>query len=121
MPCLFGCLALSAPRLVLFVLFLTEYLGKAYQTTIWPFLGFLFVPWTTLAYAVAMNQNGGQLEGWFIVLFLLALLMDFGVIGFRKTRFRRRPPPGASPGPGGGVAPVPTSPRSIEVRGERVG
>lgn len=122
MPCLLGCLALSAPRLVVLILFLfSDYLGRAYQSNFWPFLGFLFLPWTTLAYAVGMNQNGGQLQGWFLGLYVLGLLMDFGIVGFgRKSRWGRRPPPGAGPGPGGG-APAPTGPRSIEVHGERVG
>jgi hypothetical protein len=41
MPCLIGCLALSAPRfaIVLVVLF-SDFIGRAYQTTLWPLLGF---------------------------------------------------------------------------------
>jgi len=121
-PCLLGCLALTAPRLVVALLFLfSDYLGRAYETNFWPFLGFLFLPWTTLAYAVAINQNHGDLGGWYLALYVLALLMDLGIVGFRKrARFGRRPPAGPSAGPGGG-GPAPAAPRSIDVRGERVG
>jgi hypothetical protein len=119
-PCLVGCLALSFPRLAVLVLFLfSDYLGRAYEGNFWPFLGFLFLPWTTLAYAVAMNENGGQLSGWYVALYVLALLMDFGVVGFGGGRRRRRRKPDDGPGlaaGGGGGAP-----RSIDVRGERVG
>jgi len=121
-PCLLGCLALTTPRLVVALLFLfSDYLGRAYETQFWPFLGFLFLPWTTLAYAVAMNQNHGHLGSWYLALYVLALLMDFGIVGFRKrARWGRRPPPGPGAGPAGG-GPVPTAARSIDVRGERVG
>ena len=120
MPCLVGCLALSFPRLAVLVLFLfSDYLGRAYEGNFWPFLGFLFLPWTTLAYAVAMNENAGQLSGWYVALYVLALLMDFGVVGFgRGGRWRRRKTDGPGPGPGGGGG---GAPRSIDVRGERVG
>ena len=122
MPCLLGCLALSAPRLVVLILFLfSDYLGRAYETNIWPALGFLFLPWTTLAYAVAMNQNAGQLAGWYLALFVLAMAMDFGIVSFgRRGRWGRRPPAGPGAGPGGG-GPAPAAPRSIEVHGARVG
>ena len=58
MPCLLGCLALSAPRFVLLVVWLfTDWIGWAYDTKIWPFLGFIFMPLTTLAYAGAMHYG----------------------------------------------------------------
>lgn len=120
MPCLLGCLALSFPRLAVLVLFLfSDYLGRAYATNFWPVLGFLFLPWTTLAYAFAMNENGGQLTGWYVALYVLALLMDFGVVGFgRGGRWRRRKADG---GPGAGSGPDGGGQRSIDVHGERVG
>ena len=59
MPCLVGCIALATPRLaiVLVVLF-SNYIGRAYDTILWPFLGFLCMPLTTLAYAWAINTSG---------------------------------------------------------------
>lgn len=123
MRCLYGCLALTTPRLVVLGLFLfTDYLGRAYESNLWPFLGFFFMPCTTLAYAIAMNENAGQLAGWFVALFILALALDFGVVRF--GRWGRRPPAppgGSSGGRGGGGSPAPAAPRSIEVHGERVG
>lgn len=81
MPCLVGCLALSAPRLaiVLVVLF-GDYIGRAYATILWPFVGFLFMPLTTLAYAWAINSRG-SVEGIHLVAVVVAVLIDLGLVG----------------------------------------
>ena len=91
MPFFVGCLALSAPRfaIVLVVLF-SNYLGRAYQTTLWPFLGFLFMPLTTLAYAFAIN-NHGSVEGMYLVVVVVAVLIDLGLVGGSASgRYRAR-------------------------------
>jgi len=76
MKCCLGCLMLLGPRTAIFVLFLTsDWLSQAYELNLWPFLGFLFLPWTTLAYAYAQNEGGG-LEGPFLALWVVALLTD---------------------------------------------
>jgi hypothetical protein len=76
MKCCLGCLMLLGPRLTLLWLFLTsDYLGRAYELNLWPSLGFLFLPWTTLAYAYAQNEGGG-LQGPFLALWIVALLTD---------------------------------------------
>ena len=50
-------LALAAPRLtIVLVVILSNYIGRAYETFLWPFLGFLFAPLTTLSYAWAINS-----------------------------------------------------------------
>ena len=81
MPFLVGCLALSAPRfaIVLVVLF-SDYIGRAYQTGLWPFIGFLFMPLTTLAYAWAINTNE-SVDGVYLVVVVMAVLMDLGIFG----------------------------------------
>ncbi len=59
MPCLVALLAFFAPRLtmILMVIF-GDYLGRAYETTLWPLAGFFFAPYTTLAYAYSVNTSG---------------------------------------------------------------
>jgi hypothetical protein len=81
MPCLLALIALLAPRLaiVLLVLF-GDYIGRAYQTTIWPLLGFFFMPYTTIVYAWAKNTNG-SVDGGYLVVVVIAVLVDLGVIG----------------------------------------
>ncbi|OLC52086.1 MAG: hypothetical protein AUH85_17825 [Chloroflexi bacterium 13_1_40CM_4_68_4] len=81
MCCVLVLLALIGPRLVLVLLGLfTSYLSRAFDTFLWPLLGFLFLPWTTIAYAVAQNEFGG-LNGLGIIVLALGFLVDIGAIG----------------------------------------
>ena len=89
MPFVVGCLALATPRfaIVLVVLF-SDYIGRAYETTLWPFLGFLFLPLTTLAYAWAINTNG-SVDGIYLFGVIVAALIDFGLFGGSAAKRRR--------------------------------
>jgi hypothetical protein len=81
MGCLLALFGLITPRVVMVVLWLfTNYLSRAFDTFVWPLLGFIFLPTTTLAYAVAQNSFHG-LKGFGLVLFALGLLVDFGLLG----------------------------------------
>ncbi len=90
MPCLIGCLALLTPRLaILLVFFLTNYIGRAYETGLWPLLGFVFMPLTTLAYAWAVNTNA-TVTGIYLVVVVIAVLIDLGLVGTSASARRRR-------------------------------
>ena len=92
MQCLIGCLALLTPRLAIVLVFLfSNYLGRAYESPIWPVLGFFFMPLTTLAYAWAVNTNA-TVTGIFLVVVVIAVLLDLGLVGTsaRSSRSRRR-------------------------------
>ncbi len=81
MGCLVGCLGLIFPRLALLVVFLfSDYLGRAYETPYWPFLGFVFMPLTTLAYAWAVNTNE-TVTGIYLVVVVIAVILDLGLGG----------------------------------------
>ena len=81
MPCLIGCLALSAPRFaIILVVIFSGYIGAAFDNLIWPILGFCFLPTTTLAYAWAINSRG-ELAGIQLAIFIIALCVDFGLVG----------------------------------------
>ncbi|MSO40388.1 MAG: hypothetical protein EXQ70_00535 [Solirubrobacterales bacterium] len=78
MGCLFALLAIISPRLALIALWLFgDLLSRAFDSWLVPFLGFFFIPWTTLAYAVMWSSSRG-VEGfeWFIVIF--AFFIDMG-------------------------------------------
>ena len=102
MPCLLLLILMMGPRLVLFMMFLfSDYLSRAYSVGFWPFVGFFFLPYTTLAYAIAKNSLGG-VEGIGFVVCILGILLDFGVIGGGASRRRKPPsePPAPPKGPG---------------------
>jgi hypothetical protein len=92
MPCLIAILALFTPRLaIILVVIFSDYLGQAYQTVIWPLLGFIFMPTTTLAYAWAINSHGSVSGPWLVVV-VLAVLIDLGLLGTGARSGRRKAP-----------------------------
>ena len=89
MPLIFGCLALMAPRFaIVIVVIFSDYIGQAYETLLWPFLGFLFMPLTTLAYAWAINSRG-SVEGFQLIVVVIAVLIDLGIVGGSAATRRR--------------------------------
>ena len=89
MPFLVGCLALGTPRVaIVLVILFSNYIGRAYDSTLWPLLGFFFMPLTTLSYAFAINSNG-SVDGMHLVLVVVTVLLDLGLVGAgSKTRWR---------------------------------
>jgi hypothetical protein len=86
--CVLILLAFFTPRIVLFVLWLfTNYLSRAFDGFVLPFIGFLFLPATTLGYAIAQNELGG-LNGLGIVVVLIGLAVDIGLLGGGASRRR---------------------------------
>jgi hypothetical protein len=74
MCCLLTMFALLGPRgsIVLWWLIQPGRWGAAFDTFIVPFLGFLFAPWTTLAY-VAVAAGGVDGADWILVGLAVAL------------------------------------------------
>ena len=91
MACLIALMSLFAPRLaIILVVIFSDYIGRAYDSFLWPFLGFFFMPLTTLAFAWSTNTYGG-LEGPGIVVFVLAVLFDLGLVGNAERSRRSKP------------------------------
>ncbi|MGE3809715.1 MAG: hypothetical protein AB7K24_34040 [Gemmataceae bacterium] len=91
MPCLLGCLALFAPRVVIIlVAIFSNYIGESFTSWVWPVLGFFFLPMTTLAYAWAWHLGGQQVEGVGLVIVIVAILFDLGLLGAGEHSRRRR-------------------------------
>ena len=80
MPCLIALFALIGPRVALvFTAIFSDMITRATDSIVVAFLGFLFLPWTTLAYVVMYDVGAGlQVEGleWFVV--GLAFVADIG-------------------------------------------
>lgn len=81
MCCVLILLAFFTPRIVLFILWLfTDYLSRAYEGWVLPLLGFIFLPATTVSYAIAENEFGG-LNGLGLIVLLIGLAVDIGLLG----------------------------------------
>jgi hypothetical protein len=79
--CVLALLAFFTPRIVLFILWIfTNYLSRAYDGFLLPFLGFIFLPATTLAYAIAQNELGG-VNGIGLIVVLIGFAVDVGLLG----------------------------------------
>ncbi len=91
MPCLIPIFAVFFPRLVMVLIAIfTNWFTKAFDSILWPILGFIFMPYTTLAYMAAMLNNSHNVSGGWLVLVIIAVLLDLGGQG-RSVRRKRRP------------------------------
>lgn len=81
MCCVLALLAFLGPRLAIFLLWLfTNYLSRAFDGFLLPLLGFLFLPWTTIAFAIAQNEFGGP-NGIGLLVIVIGFLADIGILG----------------------------------------
>jgi hypothetical protein len=91
MPCLIPILAVFFPRFVMIMIAIfTNWFGAAFNSILWPILGFLFMPYTTLAYMAAMLKNHHSVDGGWLVLLIVAVFIDLGGQGGSMRRRRRR-------------------------------
>ena len=91
MGCIFAVVALAVPRVVMFFAFLlTDWFGLSFETRLWPFLGFVFMPYSTLAYLAAMLNNNHTLSGGWLALFIVAIVVDVGHHWGGGVKYRRR-------------------------------
>jgi hypothetical protein len=91
MPCILVALAVFVPRVVMFFIWLlTTWFGQAFETVIWPLLGFFFMPYTTLAYMGAMLNNAHQVSGGWLVLLIVAVVLDLSSHGSAARSRRTR-------------------------------
>jgi hypothetical protein len=100
MPCcVLALLALFGPRLIIvgIWLFNQDYLNRVFDNFIVPLLGFILLPWTTLAYAFAFNTYPGAqfagLDGTGLIILIAGFVIDlisYGGSGYgNRSRFSR--------------------------------
>jgi hypothetical protein len=88
------CLALIAgflgPRLALFIWWVFgNKVDAAFDTWVWPLLGLIFLPWTTLAYVLAWGPvNAVSGAGWLVV--ALGFAVDIASYSARAAKNRYR-------------------------------
>jgi hypothetical protein len=92
MPLLFGCMfgifAAFAPRVLLLVMWLFGNLvDRAFHNTfIWPLLGIIFLPFTTLMYVLVYTPAGISFWGWVWI----AIGFIFDIYGYAGTGYSNR-------------------------------
>lgn len=89
MGCLYLILALISPRLLLGAMWLfSPYVQpNAFKFWLWPLLGLIFMPWTTLATVWGLNTHFGLLQ---IAAIVVGVFLDFGTNGDAERRRRQR-------------------------------
>ena len=91
MGCIALFLALFFPRIILVLAWLLGggWLQESFQTPLWPILGFIFMPLTTLAYALGWHMGDGSIQMPGTVLIVIAVLIDLGLVGGGTVTSRR--------------------------------
>jgi hypothetical protein len=78
------------PRVVLILMWLfSTMLDRAYHGLVIPLLGFIFLPITTVVYAWLV-AHGLPIEGFNLILIIIAVLLDVGSHGGGYRYSRRR-------------------------------
>jgi len=81
MPCLLLILFVAFPRIALaLIFFFSNYLQRAYHGLLLPFIGFLFLPLTTMVYAW-MTNSGMPTAGTNLLILVVAVVIDLGGLG----------------------------------------
>ena len=92
--CLLIVLALAGPRLAIITWWLLAMSRweAAFDNFLWPFLGFIFVPWTTLMYVlVAPSGNVNGIDWMWLGLALVADIAMYGGSGYGgRGRYQSR-------------------------------
>ncbi|MBP9503332.1 MAG: hypothetical protein KBF17_14320 [Candidatus Promineofilum sp.] len=80
MCCILSLLLFIGPRIAGFAWYLIDpgRWSAAFSNILWPILGIIFVPWTTMAY-VLVSPNGVSGLEWAVV--GIGFLIDLGVLG----------------------------------------
>jgi hypothetical protein len=88
------CLVLTAgvlgPRIALLAWWIFgDKVDAAFDSWIWPLLGLLFLPWTTLMFVIAWGPlNGVSGAGWLLV--ALGVALDIATYSARSAKARYR-------------------------------
>jgi hypothetical protein len=90
MGCLFVLIALLSPRFAVGLMWIfTPWVDRAFSTVLWPILGIVFLPLTTLLYVILWNTGGRGVTGWEWIFVILALLADLASHA-RSAAWRRQ-------------------------------
>jgi hypothetical protein len=78
--CLLVLFMVFGPRLFLIAVWLLTNWYAAFDSRLVALLGWLFLPYTSLAWMFIYFHNAGQIQGGYLILLVLAVLVDIGVL-----------------------------------------
>lgn len=91
MPLLLALLALLAPRIAIVLLWVfSNWFDGLFTSSLWPILGFIFLPTSLLWYTVVLHWFGGVWSLWPIVGLVIALAIDVSPVRERRRFVGRR-------------------------------
>ncbi len=86
MPCILAILILAFPRVVLVLMYLfTNIIERAYNGLLIPLLGFIFLPITTIVYALLIYYKY-PISGIYLLGLIIAVILDVGSWGGSARR-----------------------------------
>jgi len=87
--CLLALIGGFFPRIALLLMWIfTNYVDRAFSSLIWPLLGLIFLPFTTIVFCLVFNPAAGGVVGANWIWVALGLLLDIMSYG---SGARRRP------------------------------
>ena len=88
--CVIGLILFFGPRVALALIWLLTNWYAAFSSTLVAVLGFLLLPWTSLAWMYTFFHNDGALSGGYVVLIVLGALADLSAFGSHRHYERWR-------------------------------
>jgi hypothetical protein len=76
MPCLLLLIALIAPRVLVFALWLIGWFQGVFPSIMWPLLGFIFLPMTLLWYTTVAHMYHGEWGPFQFIVMVIAIAID---------------------------------------------
>jgi hypothetical protein len=91
--CLIALLLFFGPRVALAVIWLFTDWYASFSSALVALAGFVFLPWTSLAWMYTFFHNHGQLSGGYVLLIVLGAIADLSAYGGHGhyRRWRERP------------------------------
>lgn len=88
--CLIALLLFIGPRFALACAWLFADWYRAFDSTLVAFLGFCFLPWTSLAWMFVFFHHHGDVGGGYVLPLAAGLVLDVGTYGGSHASRRRR-------------------------------
>jgi len=87
--CIGALVLLLGPRIFLIGVWLLTNWYDAFDSALLAILGWLFLPYTSLAWMYVYFHNAGQASGPYMLLMIIAVMFDVGVFGSGHRSLKR--------------------------------